>query len=102
MVAVFDQVARRIAAARSEVNREHRLDIGEAAPVDEFVGAERIRLGRHPREVEAAWPFFGWADAVLPVIAGHEVAARIAHHRHAHSLHFGNDVRTESVGIRAR
>ena len=35
MVAVFEQAARGVGAARAEVDGEHRLDAGGAAPVDE-------------------------------------------------------------------
>ena len=79
MVAVLEQVARRIAATGAEIDREHRLDAGQAAPVDELVGAERVGLGRHPGEVEAPGPLGHRADAVFPIVAGDEVAARIAH-----------------------
>ena len=79
MVAVFDQMARRIGAARAEVDREHRLDAGGAAPVDELVGSEGVRLGRLPGQVQAARALLDGADAVLPVVAGDEVAARVAH-----------------------
>ena len=42
--------------ARAEVDREHRLDAGAPAPVDELVGAERVGLGRQPGEVEPPRP----------------------------------------------
>ena len=41
-------------AARAEVDREHRLDAGRAAPVDELVGAERVRSRSTARRGRAA------------------------------------------------
>ena len=38
-----------------------------------------VGLGRHPGEIEPARPLLRRADAVLPVVAGDEIAARIAH-----------------------
>jgi hypothetical protein len=76
-----EQAPRRVAAARCEVDGEHRLDACAPAPLDELVGAERVRLGRVPGEVEAARTPLARADAVFPVVAGDEVAAGIAHHR---------------------
>ena len=102
MVAVFDQVARRIAAARAEIDREHRLDVGGAAPVDELVGAERVRLGRHPGKVEPARAILHRPDAVLPVVAGDEIAARIAHDGGRELAHHREHVLAEAllVGLR--
>ena len=100
MVAVLDQVARRIAAARAEIDRQHRLDARGAAPVDEFVGAELVGLGRHPGEVEPARALRDRADAVLPVVAGDEVAARIAHDRRRQLAHQRQHVPAEALARR--
>ena len=70
-----------------------------AAPVDELVGAELIRLERVPRAIEHRRPLRLRADAVEPVVAGDEVAARIADDRHAELLHLARDVGAESFGI---
>ena len=51
MVAVFDEIARRIAAARAEVDGEHGLDLCRATPVDELVGAEPVGLGGEPGKI---------------------------------------------------
>ena len=99
MVAVLDQVARGIAAARAEVDRQHRLDVGGAAPVDEFVGAELVGLGRHPGEIEPARPLVHRADAVLPVVAGDEVAAGIAHDGRRQLAHQRQHVAAEALGV---
>ena len=69
----------RVAATGAEVHRQHRLDPGIPAPVDEFVGAELVGLGGDPGQVEPARPLLHRADAVLPVVAGDKIAAGIAH-----------------------
>ncbi len=79
MVAVLDESPGLVDAAGAEIDAEHGLDADLPAPVDEFVGAEGVRLGREPREVEPPGPVLLGADAVLPVVAGQEVAAGIAH-----------------------
>ena len=78
MVAVFEEVAGGVAGAGAEIDGEHRLDVRGPAPVDELVRPERVGLGREPGEVEPRRPFGDRADAVLPVVAGDEVAARVA------------------------
>ena len=42
VIAVFEEVARLIGAARSEIDAEHRLDVDFVAPVYELVGAELV------------------------------------------------------------
>ena len=81
-VAVLDEVARRVGAAGPEVHREHRLHAGQARPGDELVGADRVGLDRPPGEVVPLGPPVAGADAILPVVAGDEVPARIADRRH--------------------
>jgi hypothetical protein len=102
MVAVLEQPPCGVAAAGAEVDREHRLDAGDATPVDELVGAEVVRLSRQPREVEPARPPLARADAVLPLVAGDEVAARVADERRPQLADEREDVATEAVGVGAR
>ena len=102
MVAVFHQRARRVAAARAEVDRQHRLDVGGTAPVDEFVGAELVGLGRHPGEVEPARPLLHRPDAIFPIVAGDEVAAGIAHDGRRQLAHQRQHVAAEAVLIGGR
>ncbi len=64
-----------------EVHRHHRLDVGGAAPVDEFIRAEGVGLGGEPGEVEAGRALLDRTDTILPVVARDEVAAGIAHDR---------------------
>ncbi len=102
VVAVLEQPARGIRPAGAEVDREHRLDPGRAAPGDELVGAEGVGLGRQPGEVEAPGPLLERADAVLPVVAGDEVAAGIAHHRGAELAHQRQHVLAEPLRVGGR
>src|SRR6266851_4174131 len=102
MIAIFDIVAGGIRPARAEIDGEHRLDAGEAAPVDELVGAEGVRLGRFPGEIEPPRPRLDGADAVLPIIAGDEIAAGIAHDGGAQLAHQGEHVAAKTVRIGGR
>ena len=52
-VAVLDEVAGGVDAARAEVDREHRLRARLARPAHELVGADLVGLDRAPGEVEA-------------------------------------------------
>ena len=72
------------------------------APVDELVGAELVRLERVPRALEHRRPLRLRADAVEPVVAGDEVAARIAHDRHAELLDLARDVGAEALRVGQR
>ncbi len=77
-VDVLDKVARFVEAARAEVDRQHRLSVGLAAPIDEFMHADGVRIGGVPGEVETSGALFARADAVFPVVGGDKVAAGIA------------------------
>src|SRR6185295_7131962 len=76
-VAVIDVGDRHLRAARAEVHPQQRLRAGGAAPVDELVRAELVGLDRVPCPLEHGWPLRLRSDAVEPVVAGHEVAARV-------------------------
>ena len=102
MIAVFDQVARFVRSARADIDREHRLDAGHPAPVDELVGAELVGLRRAPGQVEPHRPLLLRSDAVLPVVAGQEVAARIAHDRRPELARQRQHVAAKSVRVGRR
>jgi hypothetical protein len=87
MVAVFHEIARGVAAPGAEVDGHHRLDIGSPAPVHELIGAETVGLGAEPCQVEPRRPLLGRSDAVLPIVAGDEIAAGIAHDGGTKLLH---------------
>ena len=80
-VHVFDKVARLVETARTEVDCEHHLGAGGAAPLREFMHADRIGLGRVPREIEPCGALFARPHAVFPIVGGHEIASGIAHNR---------------------
>ncbi len=102
MVRVFEQLQRGRGVAEAEVGGEHRLDARRAAPGGELVGAELVRLDRLPGQVEPTRTPIAGADAVSPVVAGDEVAAGVAHHRHAELAHQLQHVTTEAFGGRRR
>ena len=77
VIAVLDEVAGILRSPRGEVDNEHGLDAGEAAPVDELVGAESVGFDRLPSVIEAPRPLPDRTDAVFPSIGGDEVSAGI-------------------------
>ena len=77
MVAVLDEIGGVLRPARAEVDDEHRLHAGEAAPIDELIRAERVEFSRLPRVVEAPRSLPDRTDAVFPSVRGDEVAAGI-------------------------
>jgi hypothetical protein len=83
VVAVLEEVARLGDTAGAEVDRHHRLDAGDVRPVHELVEPHAVGLDRPPGEVEARGPVLDRTDAVLPAVAGDEVAARVPHQRRA-------------------
>ena len=100
MVAIFDQIARGIAVPRAEIDSQHRLDVGGLAPVDKLVGAKAIGLGRAPGEVETLRPIRHRPDAVLPIVAGDEIATGIAHDGRRQFLDQGEHVLSETLLVR--
>ena len=82
-VAVFEPVARLAQVAVAAVDDEEGLGIQQAAEADELVRAEVVAVHRVPGEVEARRALLDGADAVAPAVARDEVAAGVAHDRHA-------------------
>ena len=78
MVAVFEEVARRVEVARAEVDGQHHLGAGGLAPAAELVGADLVGFAGPPRQVEAHRALILRADAILPAIGRDEIAAGIA------------------------
>src|SRR5215475_1210215 len=101
-VAVLDPGLRLVHGSRAHVDADVRLRAEEAAVLDEFVGAEAIRLLRVPGELAPAWARVHGAHAVEPVIAAHEVAARPAQHGHAQGPHGLQHVLAESALVAER
>ena len=75
-----------------------------ALPVqlDEFVQPELVGLDAVPGQVAADGAVLTRPDAVLPAVAGDEVAARVAHHRDAELLGQLEDVAAEPVLVGGR
>ena len=71
-------------------------------PGDELVGADLVGLDRAPGEVEPRRPLLARADAVLPVVGGHEVAARVAHDGDAELARQLEHVAAEAVLVGGR
>ena len=69
-----------------------RLGADHLAPGHEFVGAELIRLDRVPCAIQNARTLFAGTHAIEPVVARHEIAARVTHDGYAHRFDFGCDV----------
>src|ERR1035437_8738970 len=83
MVAILEKMASFVGTTGSEVDSEHGLDVDLLAPFHEFVRAKLIAFGGKPSQVKSRRAFIARADAVFPVVTGHEVAARIADDRWA-------------------
>ena len=78
-VAVLHQRPRLVGPAAAEVDRHHRCPSHSLRQRHELVGSEHVRLAARPGPVEPARPQLARTDAVAPVVARNEVAARIAH-----------------------
>ena len=102
MVRVFEHVERFRDPSRPEVDRQHRLDPDLAGPGDELMKAEGVRVGLVPGQVEPARTGVSRSDAVLPPVAGDEVAARVADDGHAKVADQRRDILAEPVRVRER
>ncbi len=96
-VAVLEDVECLGNPSGAQVDGHHRFDADLLAPLHELVDTHRVGVGRVPREVESGGPVLLGADPVLPAVAGHEVAAWVAHRRRAQFLRELGDVLAEAV-----
>ena len=101
-VAVLDVGQRGLDAARAEVHAEQRLRADQPAPVDELVGPELVGFERVPCAIHDRRTLGLRAHAVEPVVARHEVPARVADDRHAQLLDLASHVRPEPLGVGER
>src|SRR5439155_7084134 len=99
-VAVLDVGDRFFGSAGAAVEAEQRLGAHEPAPLDELVGAELVRLERVPGPLQHGRTLVLRPHAVEPVVARDEVAARVAHDRHAEPLDLGGHVLAEPARVR--
>jgi hypothetical protein len=100
-VDVFDEIARVIESARTEIDRQHHLSVRGLAPLGELMHANLIGLGRVPREVESRRPILARANPVFPIVGRDEIAPGIANDRNLEFANEVNDVLAHPVGVRA-
>ena len=96
---VLDVGDRLLRRAGAEVHPQQRLGAHQPAPVDEFVGAELVRLERIPRAIENGWPLGLRADAIEPVVARDEVSSWIANDGNAKLADLARDIRAKAARI---
>ena len=101
-VAVLDPRLGFVHRARAHVDADIGLGLDRAAVLDELVGAEAIRLLGVPGELGAPRPLVPGADAIEPVIAADEVAARPAQDGDAQRAHGVEDVGTKAARVGER
>ena len=99
MVAILEEVAGLVDAARAEINGQHHVGADSGAPVGKLMDADSVALGRVPGKVKPHRALLARADAVFPVISRDEVAARIAHHGDVEVLDQLGDVAAHAVRI---
>ena len=85
-VAVLDPGLGLVHRARPHVHADVGLGAEGAAVLEELVGTEAVRLLRVPGQLAAPGPPVDRPDAVEPVIAADEVAARPSEHRDTERL----------------
>lgn len=86
-----------------EVDGLHQLvAAGGLKPFGHLVQAEFVGFGGMRGQIESTGTFLLGADAVLPAVAGHEVAARVADGGGAEFLDQVDDVLAEAVLVGGR
>ena len=98
-VRVLEHVERLFDPASAEVDGVHELAADLRQPPRELVQADLIGLGRVPCEIQASGTLIDGADAVLPSVARHEVAAGVSDGRDAEFADELRDVLSEPVLI---
>src|SRR5205823_4670344 len=88
--------------ARAHVDADVWLGAERTTVLDEIVGSEAIGFLSSPRELDAARTCIARTDAVDPVIAADEIAARPAQHRHVESARGIQHVGTKAALVRKR
>ena len=100
VVGVFHHVPGVFGAPGAQVDGVHHLSVGFLRPVSKFVHAHRVGFRGEPGQVQSLGPLILGADGVLPVKAGHEIAAGIAHHRHADFTYLFQHIPAEALLVR--
>src|SRR5439155_24674645 len=99
LVRVFDPVARVLHGAQPGVDAQVGLDPEPLGIAQELVRPEAVALDRVPGVVAPDRPLVAGAEAVLPVVAGGEVASRPAQEGDAEAARGLHDVAAEAVRI---
>src|SRR5438105_1582167 len=76
-----------VESTAAQVDDEHRLDFRLVGPGGELRQAELVGFECSPGEVQAGGALLWWAHAIFPVVAGHEVSARVAYQRDSQFAH---------------
>ena len=99
-IRVFQQVEGLFKTTGTQIYGFHQLvAAGFFQPFRHFVQTKLIGLGGMPCQVQATRPLITRTNAILPAIAGNEIAARIANRGSAEFLDQFDDVLAETVFI---
>src|SRR5690554_6153011 len=99
MVAVLDQITGFVNTPCTEVNCHHRFGASQRSPVRKFVNSNLVWFNGTPSKLQSSRPLFFRTDAVFPVVARHEVTARIAYDGYVQFIHQFQNVLPESLFI---
>ena len=101
-VRVLHPVPRIVNRAESKVDADVRLGANQRRIAKELVGAEAIGLDVVPRQLEPGGTLIARTDAILPVVAGAEIAARPPENRDLEIADRLQDVLAKSVLVGER
>ena len=101
-VRVLDPVPGVVDGAEAEVDADVRLRVDHRGVAEELVGAEAVGFDVVPGELEARRTLVLRTDAVSPVVAGAEVAARPSQDRDVQAADRFEHVLAEPVRVRER
>ena len=102
LVAILDPVAGFVDGAEAGVDADIRLGADPFAVAQELVGAEAVRFQGAPGVIAPHGALLSGAYAILPMVAGDEVATRPAEQGNAEALDGVDHVLAETVGIGQR
>ena len=102
MVGVFHNVPGVFRAPGAQIDGVHHLAAGCGAPVGKFVEAHLVGLGGEPGQIQPLGPLLPGTHTVLPVEAGDEIAAGVAHQGHPQLFDHFDHVLAEALLIRLR
>ena len=91
-VDVFDLFGGRLGASKTGIDGDEALGVNLAAQVKEFVKSHVVMLDAFPGRILARRPAVGIANAVFPVVAADEVAARPPINRRVKLLEQGDSI----------